>query len=104
MATALMMTGEKITAARAAELGMIYKVVPQDQLEAESMKLAHSLAQMPTKGLALTKRALNASFTNDLDAQLTLEEQLQRDAGRTRDFEEGVAAFREKRPPVFTGE
>jgi 2-(1,2-epoxy-1,2-dihydrophenyl)acetyl-CoA isomerase len=104
MATALMMTGEKITAARAAELGMIYRVVPQDQLESESMKLAQTLSQMPTKGLALTKRALNASFTNDLDAQLTLEEQLQRDAGRTRDFEEGVAAFKEKRPPVFTGE
>ena len=104
MATALMMTGEKITAARAAEVGMIYKVVPQDQLESESMKLAQTLSQMPTKGLALTKRALNASFTNDLDAQLTLEEQLQRDAGRTRDFEEGVAAFKEKRPPVFTGE
>jgi 2-(1,2-epoxy-1,2-dihydrophenyl)acetyl-CoA isomerase len=104
MATALMMTGEKITAARAAEIGMIYKVVPQDQLESESMKLAQTLSQMPTKGLALTKRALNASFSNDLDEQLTVEEQLQRDAGRTRDFEEGVAAFKEKRPPVFTGE
>jgi 2-(1,2-epoxy-1,2-dihydrophenyl)acetyl-CoA isomerase len=104
MATALMMTGEKITAARAAEIGMIYKVVPQDQLESEAMTLARTLAQMPTKALALTKRALNASFTNDLDEQLQLEEQLQREAGRTRDFEEGVAAFKEKRPPVFTGE
>jgi 2-(1,2-epoxy-1,2-dihydrophenyl)acetyl-CoA isomerase len=104
MAMALMMTGEKISAQRAAELGMIYRVVPADQLESEAAKLASMLAQMPTKGLALTKRALNASFTNDLDGQLTLEEQLQRDAGRTRDFEEGVAAFKEKRPAVFTGE
>ena len=104
MATALMMTGEKITATRAAELGMIYRVVPNDQLEAESMKLATTLAQMPTKGLALTKRALNASMINDLDAQLDTEEQLQREAGRTHDFDEGVAAFKEKRAPVFKGE
>jgi 2-(1,2-epoxy-1,2-dihydrophenyl)acetyl-CoA isomerase len=104
MATALMMTGDKLTATRAAELGMIYKVVPQDQLADEAMKLAQSLAQMPTKALALTKRALNSSFANNLDAQLELEEQLQRDAGRTHDFMEGVAAFKGKRPPVFKGE
>ncbi len=104
MATALMMTGEKITSTRAAELGMIYRVVPDDQLEAEALKLATTLAQMPTKGLALAKRALNASMTNDLDKQLALEEQLQREAGRTQDFDEGVAAFKEKRAPVFKGE
>lgn len=104
MATALMMTGDKLSATRAAELGMIYRVVPNDQLASESMKLAATLASMPTKGLALTKRALNASLTNNLDEQLELEEALQREAGRTHDFEEGVAAFKEKRPPVFRGE
>lgn len=104
LAAALMMTGEKITAARAAEIGMIYRVVPDDQLEGEAVKLAQTLSQMPTRGLALTKRALNASMTNDLDAQLALEEDLQRQAGRTSDFEEGVAAFKEKRAPVFKGE
>jgi len=104
MATALMMTGEKISAARAADLGMIYKVVPADQLENEAMTLARALAQMPTKGLGYTKRLLNASLANNLDAQLGMEEEMQGEAGRTLDFEEGVAAFREKRSPNFRGE
>jgi 2-(1,2-epoxy-1,2-dihydrophenyl)acetyl-CoA isomerase len=99
-----MMTGDKISAARALEIGMIYRVVPNDQLATEATKLAQTLAEMPTRGLALTKRALNASMGNNLDSQLELEEELQREAGRTRDFEEGVAAFKEKRPPVFKGE
>ena len=104
LATSLMMTGEKLSASRAAEIGMIYRVVANDQLEPEAMKLAQTLAQMPTRGLALTKRALNVSSSNDLDAQLAVEEDLQRQAGRTADFEEGVAAFKEKRAPLFKGE
>lgn len=104
MATALMMLGDKITAKHAAEMGMIYKVVPASTLESESLNLAEHLAAMPTKGLGLTKRALNASKANNLEQQLEFEEQMQAEAGRTSDFEEGVAAFREKRKPVFRGE
>src|SRR5512140_2428321 len=103
MATALMMLGDKITAKHAAEMGMIYKVVPASTLESESLNLAEHLAAMPTKGLGLTKRALNASKANNLEQQLEFEEQMQAEAGRTSDFEEGVAAFREKRKPVFRG-
>jgi 2-(1,2-epoxy-1,2-dihydrophenyl)acetyl-CoA isomerase len=104
MATALMMTGDKITAQRAFEIGMIYKVVPADALETESMNLAVQLAAMPTRGLGFTKRALNASMGNNLEEQLEVEEEMQREAGHTRDFNEGVAAFREKRKPEFRGE
>ncbi len=103
-ATAAMMTGEKITAQRAWEIGMVYRVCPADTLQQEAMTLATELAAMPTRGLGLTKRGLNASLSNDLDAQLDLEANLQREAGRTHDFVEGVNAFLEKRKPNFTGE
>jgi 2-(1,2-epoxy-1,2-dihydrophenyl)acetyl-CoA isomerase len=103
-ATAMMMTAEKIDARRAYEMGMIYRVCAADVLQQEAMSLASELATMPTRGLGLTKRALNASLGNDLDAQLELEAELQREAGRTRDFAEGVSAFLEKRKPNFTGE
>jgi 2-(1,2-epoxy-1,2-dihydrophenyl)acetyl-CoA isomerase len=104
MATALMMLGDKITAKQALDMGMIYKIVPGSALDAEAMNLAEHLAAMPTKGLGLTKRALNASKANNLDQQLEFEEKMQAEAGHTWDFEEGVAAFREKRKPEFRGE
>ena len=103
-ATAMMMTAEKIDAARALEFGMIYKVCPAESLQRDAWSLAVELASMPTRGLGLTKRALNASFANDLEAQLDLEAELQREAGRTSDFAEGVKSFLEKRKPNFTGE
>jgi 2-(1,2-epoxy-1,2-dihydrophenyl)acetyl-CoA isomerase len=103
-ATAMMMTAEKIEARRAYEMGMVYRVCSADTLQQEAMSLASELSSMPTRGLGLTKRALNASLGNDLDAQLELEAELQREAGRTRDFAEGVSAFLEKRKPNFTGE
>lgn len=102
-ATALMFLGEKLGAARALEWGMIHDVVPGTVLRDTAVALARHLAAMPTRGLALTKKLLNASFGNDLGAQLALEEEMQRAAGRTADYKEGVAAFLEKRKPSYTG-
>ena len=103
-ASALMMTAEKIDARRAYEMGIVYRVCPADTLQQDAMTLATELAAMPTRGLGLTKRALNGSLSNDLDAQLELEADLQGEAGTTRDFVEGVKSFLEKRRPNFTGE
>jgi 2-(1,2-epoxy-1,2-dihydrophenyl)acetyl-CoA isomerase len=102
-ATALMFLGEKITAKRALDWGMIYEVVPPTVLMDTALALAKQLATMPTRGLALTKRALNQSLANDLRSQLALEEEMQREAGRTADFAEGVRAFLEKRKPTYSG-
>jgi len=103
-AMALMMTGDKVMAKEAEAMNMIYKCVADDLFEEEVNKLADTLALMPTKGLGLTKRAMNCSMTNDIHAQLALEEALQTEAGQTHDFNEGVNAFLEKRKPVFKGE
>ncbi len=102
-ALALMMTGDKITAEQADQMNMIYKAVEDETFLEEVSAFANQLAQMPTKGLGLTKKAVNLSFTNNLTQQLAVEEELQTIAGQTHDFNEGVQAFLEKRKPVFTG-
>jgi 2-(1,2-epoxy-1,2-dihydrophenyl)acetyl-CoA isomerase len=103
-ASALMMLGDKIPAAEAERLGMLYKVFPDDEFAESSMNIAKTLAQMPTRGLAFTKKALEWSTRNTLDEQLVDEDTLQQRAATTKDFKEGVAAFMEKRAPQFKGE
>ena len=102
-ATALMMLGDKVSANDAVSMGMIYQSFSATEFEEGSKKIVQKLAMLPTKGLGLTKRALNESFHNDLTAQLALEGELQTIAGQTHDYNEGVAAFLEKRNPNFKG-
>lgn len=103
-AKALALLAEPLTAEQAAGWGLIWKAVDDADLLAEAGAAAARLAAGPTRGLGLTKRAIQAAATNSLDAQLDLERDLQREAGRTRDYAEGVTAFLEKRPAEFRGE
>jgi 2-(1,2-epoxy-1,2-dihydrophenyl)acetyl-CoA isomerase len=103
-ASALMMTGDKVSATEAEKMGMIYKVFANDIFEEESKKMAVTLSQMPTKALAYTKHALNNSFTNLWEEQLLLEDEYQQKAAVTTDYKEGINAFLEKRQGNFKGE
>jgi 2-(1,2-epoxy-1,2-dihydrophenyl)acetyl-CoA isomerase len=100
-AAAMMMFSEKVSANDAANMGLIWKVISDEDFKLESLKMAKALATFPREALALTKRALNQSFNNDFEAQLVLEDKLQTIAGNSSDYKEGVNAFLQKRKPRF---
>jgi 2-(1,2-epoxy-1,2-dihydrophenyl)acetyl-CoA isomerase len=102
-ATAMMFLADKVPARTAQEYGMIHDVVPAAELLEKATAVARQLAAMPTRALGLAKRALNASWNNDLLSQLVVEEELQRAAGKTEDYAEGVRAFLDKRKPAYSG-
>jgi 2-(1,2-epoxy-1,2-dihydrophenyl)acetyl-CoA isomerase len=102
-AMALSLLAEPLSAEQAANWGLIWKCVDDDKLMGEAGELAQRLADGPTRAYDLIKQALNASPSNALDQQLALEARLQREAGRTADFKEGVTAFLEKRKARFLG-
>ena len=102
-ATALMMSAEPINAKDAEMMGMIYKTYSDESFQRDSWNLVSKLAKMPTKGLGLTKRLLNASINNNLEDQLDMEDKCQVIAAETEDFKEGVQAFLEKRQANFKG-
>jgi 2-(1,2-epoxy-1,2-dihydrophenyl)acetyl-CoA isomerase len=103
-ATGLAMLGEKLSAEKAEEWGLIWRAVPDEALMTEAMAMAAHFASAPTKGLAFTKKALQASYANTLPDQLQLEAQMMRELGYSHDYREGVAAFMAKRPANFKGE
>ena len=103
-ASALMMLGDKISAAEAEKVGMIYKYFPDDKIVEEAEKIAFQLSRSATRALSFTKEALNKSFHQDLEQQLQTEDLLQQKSASTNDFKEGIAAFIEKRKPDFKGD
>jgi len=102
-AMGMSLTTEPVTAEQAATWGLIWKCVDDDQLTDTARDLAQRFAAGPTRAYALIKQALYASPNNTLDQQLALEAALQREAGQSADFQEGVKAFLEKRAARFTG-
>jgi 2-(1,2-epoxy-1,2-dihydrophenyl)acetyl-CoA isomerase len=103
-ALGLAMLGEKLTAEKAEQWGLIWRCVADDELMNEAMAMARHFATAPTKGLAFTKQAMQASYANTLPEQLQLEANMMRELGHSHDYREGVAAFIAKRPASFKGE
>ena len=102
-ATAMTMLCEKVSAEQALAWGLVYQVCDPAELMTAATNTAKYLASQPTRAFGLIKRGFNRSLGVDLAAQLNYEEQLQREAGKTADYSEGVTAFLEKRKPNFTG-
>ncbi|TVR16945.1 MAG: 2-(1,2-epoxy-1,2-dihydrophenyl)acetyl-CoA isomerase [Balneolaceae bacterium] len=100
---AMYLLDEKISAEKAVEIGLIYNTMDAEDLSESVEQIAQKLANMPTKGFALYKEAINHSFQNTLEEQLSLEANLQSEAGNTKDYREGVSAFLEKREPKYKG-
>lgn len=103
LAAEIFMTGETVPAEKASAIGLINRVVSSENLMIEAKRMAQKLAMKPTAAIGRIKQMLNATFSNDLRAQLELEHQLQIESGKGNDFKEGVQAFFEKRQPEFTG-
>ena len=102
-ARAMAILADRISAEDAKSFGLVWQVCEDDALQTQAREMAAKLASMPTRAYAMIKEALNDSHQRDLPAQLELEAELQMKAAKTEDFREGVAAFLQKRPAVFTG-
>ena len=102
-AMAYMMTAEKMSAQEAKDCGLVFKIFDDQNFLEECIGFATNLANMPTRALALTKKALNISLSNTMDQQLGVELLLQIEASQTHDFKEGIEAFLQKRKPNFIG-